>query len=86
MPPCFRSAASRSSRVRSRGRLRIKEKSTSGLADGAGWECLISLAEGLDQDSMAERFREALEHEAEHLATVRRCYDALILASTKATA
>jgi hypothetical protein len=49
------------------------------LVDGAGWESLIALAESMDQDDMAERFRNALERETEHLAKVRRWYDALIL-------
>jgi rubrerythrin len=49
------------------------------LVDGAGWEGLIALAESMDQDDMAERFRNALERETEHLAKVRRWYDALTL-------
>jgi rubrerythrin len=49
------------------------------LVDGAGWESLIALAESMDQDDMAERFRKALERETEHLAKVRRWYDALTL-------
>ncbi len=49
------------------------------LVDGAGWESLIALAESMDQDDMAERFRNALERETEHLAKVRRWYDALTL-------
>jgi hypothetical protein len=49
------------------------------LIDGAGWEGLIALAESIDQDDMAERFRNALDRETEHLAKVRRWYDALTL-------
>jgi hypothetical protein len=49
------------------------------LVDGAGWESLIALAESMDQDDMAERFRNALDRETEHLAKVRRWYDALTL-------
>jgi rubrerythrin len=49
------------------------------LVDGAGWEGLIALAESMDQDDMAERFRNALDRETEHLAKVRRWYDALTL-------
>jgi rubrerythrin len=49
------------------------------LVDGAGWEGLIALAESMDQNDMAERFRHALDREMEHLAKVRRWYDALTL-------
>jgi len=49
------------------------------LVDGAGWEGLIALAESMDQNDMAERFRNALDRETEHLAKVRRWYDALTL-------
>jgi rubrerythrin len=49
------------------------------LVDGAGWEGLIALAESMDQNDMAERFRHALDREMEHLTKVRRWYDALTL-------
>lgn len=49
------------------------------LVDGAGWESLIALAESMGQDDMAERFANALDRETEHLAKVRRWYDALTL-------
>ncbi len=41
------------------------------LVDVASWEMLISMAERMGQDGMAERFRKALERETEHLAKVR---------------
>jgi len=49
------------------------------LVDGAGWESLIAMAESMDHDAMAQRFRTALDREAAHLAKVRRWYDALTL-------
>lgn len=51
------------------------------LVDGAGWETLIAMAQSMDQDAMAERFRAALDHENEHLAKVRSWYHALTLES-----
>jgi len=42
------------------------------LADNAGWELLIQLAQELGHDDMAASFEEALEHEGEHLAHVRQ--------------
>lgn len=41
------------------------------LTDNASWELLIDLARGLGHDSMAERFQQALDSEAEHLALVK---------------
>jgi rubrerythrin len=41
------------------------------LVDVASWEMLISMAERVGQDGMAERFRKALERETEHLTKVR---------------
>jgi bacterioferritin (cytochrome b1) len=51
------------------------------LVDGAGWELLIAMAENIGQDAMAQRFREALAHENEHLAKVRAWHEALTLQS-----
>jgi hypothetical protein len=51
------------------------------LVDGAGWEMLITMAENMGQDAMADRFRQALAHEKEHLAKVRAWYEALTLQS-----
>jgi hypothetical protein len=53
------------------------------LVDGAGWETLIAMAESMDQDDMAERFGNALERETEHLAKVRRWYNALTLETSE---
>lgn len=53
------------------------------LVDGAGWESLIALAENLGQDQMAERFREALQQENQHLAMVKRWYNELTLETSK---
>jgi hypothetical protein len=41
------------------------------LADGAGWELLMSLARELKQDALADRFEAALKDEAIHLQHVR---------------
>ena len=51
------------------------------LIDNAGWETLIAMAEEMGQKKMAERFREALREEGEHLDNVRRWYHALTLES-----
>jgi hypothetical protein len=37
----------------------------------------------MNQDDMAERFRQALDRETEHLAKVRRWYNALTLETTE---
>ena len=42
------------------------------LADNAGWELLIELAEELGQDDMVTSFEEALAEEVEHLDHVRK--------------
>lgn len=49
------------------------------LADHAGWDHLCDMAEAMGQDEMADRFRTALEQEAEHVATVRAWYSQLTL-------
>ena len=49
------------------------------LVDEAGWETLIALAENMGQTDMAHRFREAEQHEQEHIFKVRGWYDALTL-------
>lgn len=41
------------------------------VADKAGWELLIELADGLRQDDFAERFRHADAEELEHSVSVR---------------
>ena len=52
------------------------------LVDVASWELLISIAEQMGQDGMAERFRKALDHENEHVAKVRGWFESLSLADT----
>lgn len=49
------------------------------LVDEAGWETLIALAENMGQTDMVQRFREAEQHEQEHIFKVRSWYDALTL-------
>ncbi len=51
------------------------------LVDNAGWETLIAMAEEMGQEEMAERFREALQHEMRHLTNVRLWYNQLTLES-----
>src|SRR5687768_4196429 len=41
------------------------------LVDVASWEMLITMAERMGQEGMADRFRKALERETEHLIKVR---------------
>jgi rubrerythrin len=53
------------------------------LVDVASWEMLISMAERMGQDGMAERFRKALDHETEHVAKVRGWYESLTLADAE---
>jgi rubrerythrin len=50
------------------------------LVDVSSWEMLISMAEHLGQDGMAERFRHALERETEHVAKVRSWCERLTFA------
>lgn len=49
------------------------------LADNAGWELLISLAEQMGQDDMADNFREALSREQEHLTNVKMWHQQCVL-------
>lgn len=51
------------------------------LVDEAGWETLIALAENMGQDDMVARFREAEQHEQEHIFKVRGWYESLTLES-----
>jgi ferritin-like metal-binding protein YciE len=53
------------------------------LVDVASWEMLISMAERMGQDGMAERFRKALDREAEHVAKVRGWCESLSLGDAK---
>ncbi len=52
------------------------------LTDNAAWEDLIALARKMGQDDMAAQFEEALQHEAEHLATVRKWHEVLLMAES----
>jgi bacterioferritin (cytochrome b1) len=49
------------------------------LTDNAAWEDLITLTQNMGHADMAAQFEEALQHEAEHLATVRQWHQALVL-------
>jgi rubrerythrin len=51
------------------------------LIDEAGWETLIALAESMGQKDMVARFREAEQHEQEHIFKVRGWYDSLTIES-----
>lgn len=53
------------------------------LVDEAGWEMLIALAENIGQTDMVTRFREAEQHEQEHIFKVRGWYESLTLESSK---
>jgi hypothetical protein len=53
------------------------------LADNAGWELLIELAEGLGQTELVERFEQALMAEAEHLELVRRWLSSAVMGEAR---
>jgi ferritin-like metal-binding protein YciE len=53
------------------------------LVDVASWEMLISMAEHMGQNAMAERFRTALDRETQHVAKVRGWYQSLTLADAE---
>lgn len=55
------------------------------LADNDGWVLLVSLAEKLGHDALAEKFRAALAEEEEHLVKVRRWVTEMTLADGGAT-
>lgn len=44
---------------------------TAELTDNDGWQLLISLADNLGHDELVKEFQRALEHEEEHLTSVR---------------
>lgn len=50
------------------------------LGDNEGWRLLITLAEGMGQDAMADRFRTALADEDIHLMTLRKWWIEINLA------
>ena len=45
------------------------------LADNAGWEMLIQLAQNMGQDKMADSFKTALSEEQEHLSSIKRWHE-----------
>lgn len=49
------------------------------LADNAGWELLIKLAEEADQEDMAENFRSALTEERRHLEQIKTWHEQSVL-------
>lgn len=51
---------------------------TAELADHAGWETLIALAQAGGQDALAARFGAALAEESRHLALVHAWYEAAL--------
>jgi ferritin-like protein len=53
------------------------------LADNAGWELLIRLAQEMGHDELVQQFQEALAHEGRHLATVRDWLEKLTLGEAK---
>lgn len=49
------------------------------LVDNAAWELLIKLADDMGLEDMANRFRQALEQEEEHLRRVRSWYEESVI-------
>jgi ferritin-like protein len=49
------------------------------LTDNAAWEDLVALGRKMGHDDMAGQFEQALEQEAEHLATVRKWHEVLLM-------
>lgn len=56
------------------------------LADNAGWELLITLAQEAGKTEMAELFERALAEEEEHLVSVKTWLTALVTAGTASVA
>ena len=52
---------------------------TAELADNAGWELLIQVANEMDQEEMVAQFREALVAEEEHVAIVKQLLQDAVL-------
>lgn len=52
------------------------------LTDNAAWEDLIALARKMGNDDMAAQFEEALAQEAEHLTTVRKWHEVLLMSES----
>lgn len=56
------------------------------LADNAGWELLITLAQDAGESDIAQRFQRAAEEEEEHLVTIKSWLTALVTAPTATVA
>ncbi len=56
------------------------------MADNAGWELLIALAENQGQKTMAEEFRTSLQEEREHLHNVHQWFTEATLGSAAVSA
>jgi ferritin-like metal-binding protein YciE len=56
------------------------------LADNAGWDLLITLAEDAGETDIAQQFRQALAEEEEHLVTIKSWLTALVTAPTATVA
>lgn len=52
------------------------------LADNAGWELLIVLAEDMGQSGMAESFRAAMAEEQEHLTKIKQWHEQAVRRET----
>jgi hypothetical protein len=52
---------------------------TAELTDNAGWELLSELARDSGQSALAERFAQALQHEAEHLRRIKAWHAEAVL-------
>jgi ferritin-like metal-binding protein YciE len=53
------------------------------LIDVASWELLSTLARSVGQESMADRFDQALVHEQQHLETLRAWYEQLVTSESR---
>ena len=56
------------------------------LADNAGWELLIALAQEAGKTEMVEMFENAMAEEQEHLITIKSWLTALVTSSSSSTA
>src|SRR5690606_38997449 len=52
------------------------------LADNAGWEVLIALAQELGMDKLVEQFQVALTQEEEHVRRIRSWYEQMVLSQS----
>lgn len=55
---------------------------TAELTDNVAWEDLIALARKMGDADMAAQFEAALAHEVEHLATVRKWHEVLLMSES----